>query len=311
MNRSLVAVADLEESTRSLSIRAVFIGIGIVLVCTAMAVLFKESSKLKGPLFYMMAFTIIAVTAVLSISTVYLNVNSESGGPVHWHADIEVWACNSELEIRNPTGLFSNKIGTATLHEHDDKRIHLEGVVVEKAYDASLGKFMKVIGGELNNESLKVPLNEYVDWQELNAESMKSYFALEQDGDEDKRELEGIDLYKKHVYADANGYAVAEFNNEQTCDSQPSEIQVFVYRINPDNEMQYSQRKLDDPASLVIAPESQVPNGDCIIVEFAPIKDRTDRLCSQYGIRTVELCKKFGVEDDKQDFCALTEVDNV
>ena len=73
----------------------------------------------------MIALTLTLSTGILIGSTIYLNTNSDSGGPVHWHADIEFWACGNEIELRDPTG-FSNKIGTGTLHEHDDHRIHLD-----------------------------------------------------------------------------------------------------------------------------------------------------------------------------------------
>ena len=97
-------------------------------------------------------------TLYMIVSTVYLNTISSSKGPVHWHADIEIWSCGKELELQDPEGSFSNKIGTATLHEHNDKRIHLEGVVVEP-HDASLGKFFRVIGGEITPTSITVPTN--------------------------------------------------------------------------------------------------------------------------------------------------------
>ncbi len=98
-------------------------------------------------------------TLYMSIATIYLNSVSASGGPVHWHADIELWSCGKEINLKDPVGTFSNKIGTPTLHEHNDKRIHLEGVVVHPE-DASLGKFFRVIGGELTQTSVIIPTNE-------------------------------------------------------------------------------------------------------------------------------------------------------
>lgn len=100
----------------------------------------------------------IAATLYLVGSTVYLNTVSSSKGPVHWHADIEVWACGQEINLQDPKGLLSNKIGTSTLHEHNDKRIHLEGVVIGPT-DTQISNFFRVIGGSLTASSFTVPQN--------------------------------------------------------------------------------------------------------------------------------------------------------
>ncbi|HVF68965.1 MAG TPA: hypothetical protein VNA13_00185 [Xanthomonadales bacterium] len=118
----------------------------------------KLSEDSKTLLFIAIIGVTLIPTLVMSGSTVYLNTISSSGGPVHWHADIEIWKCGTEVDLKDPKGL-SNKIGTSTLHEHNDKRIHLEGVVL-KPEDASLGNFFHVIGGSLASGSFSVPTNE-------------------------------------------------------------------------------------------------------------------------------------------------------
>ena len=90
--------------------------------------------------------------------TVYLNSNSETGGPVHWHADYRIFACGKEVAIIKPTG-FSNRVGRTDFHEHGDKRIHVEGVVVDKQ-DVSLHEFFSVIGGNLQYGELAFPGDE-------------------------------------------------------------------------------------------------------------------------------------------------------
>jgi hypothetical protein len=194
------------------------------------------TEKLKKFLFIGIIFAVVVPTLYMIVSTVYLNTVSASKGPVHWHADIEVWACGKEIELQDPTGFLSNKIGTSTLHEHNDKRIHLEGVVVHPE-DASLGKFFQVIGGELANESLIVPTN--------------------------------------------NG-PIPYTNGSMCADGSTGEVQVFVYQAGEDGY--YSQQKLENPADYLISPYSQVPRGDCVIVEFGSYKDRTDKLCKQYKV---------------------------
>lgn len=151
---------DLEGQISSLSLRSVgFATVSLVLLLLLAAYIRDRKPGLKKYIFGLIVFDVVLATMVLLVSTVYLNVSSYVGGPVHWHADIEIYACGQKQEIRDPTGFLSNKIGTATYHEHNDDRIHLEGVPLTEA-DASLSKFFEVIGGEITNESIAIPLND-------------------------------------------------------------------------------------------------------------------------------------------------------
>lgn len=127
-----------------------------------LAVIALKAKKLgednKKLVFLAIVLVTLIPTIVMSASTVYINTISSSGGPVHWHADVEVWNCGREVNLKDPKGI-SNKIGNAVLHEHNDKRIHLEGVVLTPL-DASLGNFFHVIGGNLSQSSYSVPTNE-------------------------------------------------------------------------------------------------------------------------------------------------------
>lgn len=214
------------------------LGISVILLSVLTFISLKVKplrNAQKKILFIGMIVAVIVPTLFLITSTIYLNAISVSKGPVHWHADFEIWACGEELELKDPEGL-SNKIGTATLHEHNDKRIHLEGVVVEMP-DASLGNFFHVIGGELTADTISVPTEDQ---------------------------------------------GLLEFTSGDTCPSgAEGEVQVFVYRTNG---TMYAQEKLADPAGYIMAPESVVPPGDCIIVEFDEPKERTDRLCRSYQV---------------------------
>ena len=141
---------DLENTIAELATSTVTIAAVSLIILTILAMLLSNRfEKLKMPLFVLMVVAMAGSSVTLVGSTVYLNTKADSGGPVHWHADAEFWACGNELELRDPTGFLSNKIGTATLHEHDDHRIHLEGVVVDEEIDATLGKFMHVSGGAI------------------------------------------------------------------------------------------------------------------------------------------------------------------
>ncbi|HUQ84920.1 MAG TPA: hypothetical protein VM077_01225 [Candidatus Limnocylindrales bacterium] len=191
-----------------------------------------ENKKL---IFITIVMVTLIPTLVMAGSTVYINVTSSSSGPVHWHTDFEIYKCGKEVNIRDPKGL-SNKIGTSTFHEHSDKRIHLEGVVMNRS-DASLGNFFNVIGGELSPNSFTIPVNE--------------------------------------------GFLMAK-NGDGCLESGAGEVQVFVFTT--DKENYYSQKKLSNPQNYIISPESNVPSGDCVIIEFDTPKDRTDKMCRSYKV---------------------------
>ncbi len=115
----------------------------------------KKIQKIKKPLFLAIVLPIIAASLFLAGSTIYGNIISTTKGPVHWHADYEVWACNQKLDLVNPKG-WSNRIGTSTFHEHGDDRIHIEGVV-HSLEDVALGRYFTTIGGKLHHDALVYP----------------------------------------------------------------------------------------------------------------------------------------------------------
>src|SRR3989344_7060076 len=116
-----------------------------------------QNERAKKTLFIIFSLVVLSTTAYLAAETIYKNVTSITGGPVHWHADFEIFSCGDGIELLDPTG-FSNRVGTPVLHEHNDLRIHAEGVL-KKLSDASLAKFFEVIGGSLDYGSLVVPTN--------------------------------------------------------------------------------------------------------------------------------------------------------
>jgi hypothetical protein len=290
-----IFAADLEGQINSLGLRTVLVATLVLTVCIGIAFFTQNRIKwLKLPLFIVMAGTLVLSTLVLMGGTVYLNTKAESKGPVHWHSDIEFWACGSELNLRDPTGFLSNKVGTATYHEHNDKRIHLEGVVVRKSEDASLEKFMRVTGGFIHDNGIGIPLNENeAEW--LATEGQR-------DGDDDLRSLDSL----KDRIVQAKKGAVLELNNDQDCAGQNSELQVFVYSFDKASKT-YSQHKVESPGHYVMRGEPVVPPGDCVIVEFDRPKLATDKLCRQYGVRDAERCTQFGVASFNPELCNIRE----
>lgn len=292
MGEYLLASGDFEQDITRLGIRVVVVSAIALLILVFIAGITRNKyDHLRMPLFLMIAFTIIVSTGTLFGSTIYLNTKSDSGGPVHWHADFEAWACGVQLELRDPSGFLSNKIGTPTLHEHDDQRIHLEGVVVDKDEDATLGKFMRVVGGSISNVAMTIPLTEGI---------------LEDHVDGDKVDPRGTEVLGGLLKTDELGGRYFQATTNDTCDGHPAEPQTFVYQFDEASKT-YSQKKLADPSGYTIRDDSIVPPGDCIIMEFEASKDRTDRLCEQYGVSDKNRCESFGVQPFNPKKCEIEE----
>ncbi len=100
-----------------------------------------------------------AIAGVSALATLYLIYKivllftaSASGGPVHWHADFEVWACGERISLEEAGG-WSTRVGPLLLHHHGDDRMHVEGVVRDFK-DVTVGKFFEAIGGKFTADVL-------------------------------------------------------------------------------------------------------------------------------------------------------------
>ena len=133
-------------------------GVGIF-IFSVISILSKNTvnEAFKKALYILFVILIAGVTIYISGTTIHTNIISATKGPVHWHADFEIWACDEEIDILRPKGL-TNRLGTGTVHEHNDNRIHIEGVILNNM-DASLGAFFKAIGGSLDSHGMDVPAN--------------------------------------------------------------------------------------------------------------------------------------------------------
>jgi len=201
----------------------------------------KKVKKHKKLIFLAIIIPIIISSLFLAGSTIYANLISETKGPVHWHADFEIWNCNQKVDIVNPSGLL-NKIGTSLFHEHNDNRMHVEGVVNKKS-QADLDSFFNVIGGKITNSELSIPTNQ----------------------------------------------GIINIKNNDLCNNKQGKLQVFLYKVvNPSSNKKsgfiYKQEKLTNFEEYILSPYSNIPPGDCIIIEFDKEKDRTDRICETYKI---------------------------
>ena len=220
---------SLDQVIRANSLKFSLIAAAILVVLVFISIIKQKSETLKPWLFWGMVLVILANTLYLTGSTIYLNQVSQTGGPVHWHADFEIWNCGKLVELKNPQGL-SNKVGSETVHEHNDQRIHIEGVILDPK-QASLGNFFKEVGGDMDSDHLTIPT---------------------EDG-------------------------LVSMKDGQSCpDGTQAKMQVFLYRTEGQT---YRQAKLENPQDFVISPQGQVPPGDCLIIEFGPAKQKTDKKC--------------------------------
>lgn len=231
---------SLEENLKSTSVKLISLAAILATILVLIAVFYKKKTgKAKVILFLGISVPIMVATIYSTSSTIYLNTLSEAKGPVHWHADFEVWGCGNKVNLVDPEGI-SNRIGSPVLHEHNDDRVHVEGVVVNNK-GVSLHNFFHVIGGILTNNFISVPTNE----------------------------------------------GIMEKRNKDTCNGREAKLQVFVYKVkNPDKVKNwvYEQTKLINPEEHVLSPYSNVPPGDCIIIEFEQDKEKTDKICETYKV---------------------------
>lgn len=279
----IAAVTDISKNISDLSIAVVSAAVVLLMFLVVAAVITHQRwPKFKGPLFTLIVLVTAVTTLVLGTATVAHNINSPTAGPVRWGADYQLWACGNQLDLRDPRGLLGDRTGTPTLYEKNDGRIHYDGTPDSLPDDASLGKFMLAVGGEISDSSLVVPLNDENGFIGTPAapEQVENYIKTNRDG------------------------ISASFVNGQLCGSEKAEVQAFVYTYNEATKT-YTQTKLTHPANYELSHRQSSPPGDCVIVEFAPPKDRTDHLCASYGVRDYDRCTEFGVPADKVSRCDI------
>jgi len=229
---------DLAETLKSNSVEFIIIVSLIIVILVSISLKSKErTEEANWILFLGIAIPTILVTGYLAYSTIYLNVVSETKGPVHWHADYEVWSCGEKIDLVKATGL-SNRIGTTLFHDHGDNRIHVEGVVIDTK-NVDLHSFFETIGGYLENDRIEMPTNERT--------------LLMRNGD--------------------------------LCNGNQGKLQAFLYKIiNPEDAKNwvFEQTKLENFEEYILSPYSQIPPGDCIIIEFSEEKQSTEHICETY-----------------------------
>ena len=137
----------------------------------------KMNGAVKKIIYFSVVIATGLVTIYLVLITLHLNIISETKGPVHWHADFEIRICDKEIRLSEPKG-FSNKQGADLMHAHNDNRIHIEGVLLDKR-EASLGAFFNAVGGYLLDDGIKIPTDDGLlkahDGDKCNEQAAKFY----------------------------------------------------------------------------------------------------------------------------------------
>lgn len=113
----------------------------------------------KRMVFFIILVSIALATLFLIGTTIYLNFTSVTGGPVHWHADYEIIVCGEREQLIDPESLLLNRVGTSTLHEHNDDRMHIEGTP-RTLESVNLGAFFGVTDGHMESGWLHFHTNE-------------------------------------------------------------------------------------------------------------------------------------------------------
>lgn len=146
---------NLEQTLHQLSLKLVLATSVFVSFIFLLVFITKNKESLKKYFFLGILIPVLLTSVYLAGSTIYLNHVSSTGGPVHWHADFEIYDCGQKVDLVDPEG-FSNKIGTPTFHEHNDGRVHVEGVVLDMEH-VSFNSFVEVIGGKISEDKLQLP----------------------------------------------------------------------------------------------------------------------------------------------------------
>ncbi len=74
------------------------VGFAVIIIASAYALWRGQMGKNeKKVVFAAIAIAFILPTLYVITLIVGHNINSYTGGPVHWHADFEVWACGEKI----------------------------------------------------------------------------------------------------------------------------------------------------------------------------------------------------------------------
>jgi hypothetical protein len=167
-------------------------GVLSTLVLASISFYREEELNLRDKNILMNGFLIAVLVPSLYTAGAFVHQSqtSWSGGEIHWHADYEVMVEENneyqQLNLIDPSNFceetshesttmcsLNDRTGSTKYHEHNDNRIHLEGIFKERD-DAVLSAYFETFGGKLTNTELGYPTNErMVEKAEGNGETLK------------------------------------------------------------------------------------------------------------------------------------------
>ncbi|MFB6144171.1 MAG: hypothetical protein ABEJ98_02560 [Candidatus Nanohaloarchaea archaeon] len=149
------------------------IGLGVLSCITLAAISFYREDDLtmhdKNLLMNAFLIAVLVPSFYTAGAFIHESQTSWSGGEIHWHADYEVFVQQrgelQRLDLIDPSNYcngymcsVNDRTGITKYHEHNDNRIHLEGVFRERE-DATLSAYFETFNGELSNTRLVYPTN--------------------------------------------------------------------------------------------------------------------------------------------------------
>lgn len=283
----------LEVGVSSTALDALYIGLALIVVATVYMLLHKHYAKTS------MLYGIIAVSAVIffaiSLSAGLLQTQADSFGRQHRQTGLEFWVCGTEIQPALSNGPLNSTLGNKQFYINDRKQLQRSGFVIDELPDASLGEFFRVAGGAIQSDSMILPIMPNVDDWLMPTDK--------QDGD-----LQGnlsAEFMKRYVNS-VRKQTTLEISSGQRChDGSTGELQVFAFRMRDDGTTYY-QEKLSAPDDYVV-PTQYGDISECVIIEFASAKQRTNKLCEHIGLRDSRRCSEFRDENSGTDGCYLTE----
>lgn len=148
-------------------------GIIATLVLTVVSLWKEDGLTERGKTLLMSLFLLaIMLPSIYSVAAfIHESQTSWSQGEIHWHADFEVIVEGQEIDLIDPETFcqematestymcsINDRVGITKYHEHDDDRIHVEGVFKTRE-EATLGAFFNTFQGTLTRDMLRIPTN--------------------------------------------------------------------------------------------------------------------------------------------------------
>jgi len=153
-------------------------GIAVTIGLTVISFYYEGEMTEKQKYYTMAGFLTAIMIPTLYTAGAFMHESetSWSSGEIHYHADYEVLVeqdgnlqrtnlvdpakfCQNSNHESTYMCKMNDRTGSKEYHEHNDQRIHLEGVFKTRK-EASLAAFFETFGGELTNDRLVYPTND-------------------------------------------------------------------------------------------------------------------------------------------------------